>query len=60
MRRLYLQIYLAFVAIIFVFAAVAATVWHLRDPRPEDQQMLSRYGATALVADGPATGLSSN
>jgi signal transduction histidine kinase len=49
MRRLYLQIYFAFVAIIFVFAAVAATVWHLRDPRPEDQQMLDDMAA--LVAE---------
>jgi signal transduction histidine kinase len=49
MRRLYLQIYFAFVAILFVFAAVAATVWHLRDPRPEDQEMLDDMAA--LVAD---------
>jgi signal transduction histidine kinase len=49
MRRLYLQIYLAFIAILFVFAALAAAIWHLREPRAEDQQMLDDMAA--LVAD---------
>jgi len=35
MRRLYLQIYLAFIAILFVFAVVTAALWHLREPRPD-------------------------
>jgi len=49
MRRLYLQIYLAFIAILFVFAAMAAALWNLRDARPEDQQVLDDMAA--LVAD---------
>jgi signal transduction histidine kinase len=56
MRRLYLQIYLAFIAILFVFAAVTAAIWHLRAPRAEDQQLLDEMAA--VVADrlppGPA------
>ena len=49
MRRLYLQIYVAFIAILFVFAAVTAGIWHLREPRPEDEQLLDDMAA--LVAD---------
>ena len=49
MRRLYLQIYVAFVAILAVFAALAATLWHLRGPSPQDQQLLE--GAAAVVAE---------
>jgi signal transduction histidine kinase len=35
MRRLYLQIYVAFVAILILFAVLAATAWHLRGPGAE-------------------------
>jgi len=35
MRRLYLQIYVALVAILFVFAVLAATAWHFRGPGAE-------------------------
>ena len=48
MRRLYLQVYLAFVAILVVFAVLVATFWHLRGPSPEDQQTLD--DVAALVA----------
>ena len=49
MRRLYLQVYVAFVAILAVFAALTATLWHLRGPSPQDQQLLE--GAAAVVAE---------
>ena len=35
MRRLYLQIYAALVAILFVFAVLAAAAWHFRGPGAE-------------------------
>lgn len=35
MRRLYLQIYAALVAILFVFGVLAATAWHFRGPGAE-------------------------
>jgi signal transduction histidine kinase len=49
MRRLYLQVYLAFLAILVLFAALTAALWHLRGPSPQDQQVLD--GAAALVAE---------
>ena len=49
MRRLYLQVYVAFVAILALFAALTATLWHLRGPSPQDQQLLE--GAAAVVAE---------
>jgi len=58
MRRLYLQIYLAIVAILVVFAALAGTAWHHGGLAPEDHETLK--GAAALIAerlpsgDGPA------
>jgi len=48
MRRLYLQVYVAFVGILVVFAVLTATLWHLRGPSPEDQQTLD--DVAALVA----------
>jgi len=48
-RRLYLQIYLAFLAIVGVFAILVATFWHLRELRPEEPQMLD--DVAAIVAD---------
>jgi signal transduction histidine kinase len=49
MRRLYLQIYVAFIAILFVFAGLMAAIWHLREPPPEDQRMLD--DVAAIVAE---------
>jgi signal transduction histidine kinase len=49
MRRLYLQVYVAFVAILAVFAALTAALWHLRGGGAPDQQMLE--GAAAVVAE---------
>jgi signal transduction histidine kinase len=49
MRRLYLQIYVAFLAILVVFAALIASIWHLRGPGGEDQQVLE--GAAALLGE---------
>jgi signal transduction histidine kinase len=49
MRRLYLQVYVAFVAVLAVFAALTATLWHLRGPSPQDQQLLE--GAAVVVAE---------
>ena len=49
MRRLYLQVYAAFVTILVVFAALAATAWHLRGPGAEDQHTLD--AVAALVAE---------
>jgi len=54
MRRLYLQVYLAFLAILVLFAALTAALWHLRGPSPQDQQVLD--GAAALVAERLPTG----
>ena len=48
MRRLYLQIYLAIVAILIVFAALAATAWH-HGLAPQDHETLN--GAASLIAE---------
>jgi two-component system, OmpR family, sensor histidine kinase RstB len=49
MRRLYLQIYVAFVAILFVFAILAGMAWHHGGFAFPDQESLD--GAAALVSD---------
>src|SRR5207253_6156672 len=49
MRRLYLQIYLAFVAILLVFAVLVGAAWHRGGLSPQGHETLE--GAAALVAD---------
>jgi len=48
MQRLYLQIYLAFLAILVVFAVLAGAAWHHGGLAPEDQETLN--GAASLIA----------
>ena len=49
MRRLYLQIYLAIVAILVVFAVLAGTAWHHGGLAPREEGALQ--GATARIVD---------
>ena len=49
MRRLYLQIYVAFVAILFLFAILAGVAWHHGGLAFQDQESLD--GAAALVSE---------
>lgn len=49
MRRLYLQVYFAFLGIVVLFAALAAGVWHFGGSAERDQATLE--GAAALIAD---------
>jgi hypothetical protein len=49
MRRLYLQIYLAIVAILVVFAVLAAAAWHHGGLAAQDQETLR--GAAASIAE---------
>lgn len=44
MRRLYLQIYLTFLGIIVLFAALAAFAWWSTNDGPDDAQLLSGIG----------------
>jgi hypothetical protein len=49
MRRLYLQIYLAFVGILLLFGLLAALAWILLPDSAQERQMFA--GMEALVAD---------
>jgi signal transduction histidine kinase len=49
MRRLYLQVYLAFVAVLVVFAVLMLVAWRAAPSRGEDQQVLE--GVAALVSE---------
>jgi signal transduction histidine kinase len=49
MRRLYIQVYLAFLAILLVFSVLVAVAWHHGALAAQDQDTLD--GAAALVAD---------
>jgi signal transduction histidine kinase len=49
MRRLYLHIYFAFLAILVVFAALVGGAWHLRGGELQDRGTLE--GAAALLAE---------
>ena len=49
MRRLYLQIYVAFLAILLLFAVLTAVAWHHGGLAVQDQESLD--GAAFLVAD---------
>jgi signal transduction histidine kinase len=49
MRRLYLQVYFALLAILLVFGALVATAWHHGFLAEQDQETLD--GAAALVAE---------
>jgi signal transduction histidine kinase len=56
MRRLYLQVYLAFVGILVLFGALVLGAWLLGPPSPEDQRMLDGVAsmmAELLPADSP-------
>lgn len=44
MRRLYLQIYLTFLGIIVLFAALAAFAWWSTHDEPENEQLLHGIG----------------
>jgi signal transduction histidine kinase len=48
MRRLYLQIYLAIVAILVVFAVLAATAWHHGGLAPRDQRTIEANAALII------------
>jgi signal transduction histidine kinase len=54
MRRLYLQVYLAFVAILIVFAGLVGSAWHLSGGAAEDHATLE--GAGGLIADRVPSG----
>ena len=49
MRRLYLQIYLVFVGVLLLFAALMAAVWWLMPDGPREPRMLD--GIAGLVAE---------
>jgi two-component system, OmpR family, sensor histidine kinase RstB len=49
MRRLYLQVYLAFLAIFVVFAVMVAVAWHHGALAAQDQDVLD--GAAVLIAE---------
>jgi signal transduction histidine kinase len=49
MRRLYLQVYLAFLAVLLVFGVLVGTAWHHGFLAEQDQETLE--GAAVLVAD---------
>jgi signal transduction histidine kinase len=54
MRRLYLQVYAGFIAILVVFAVLASALWHLAGPSIEDQRLLDGLGAVLAGALPPA------
>ena len=49
MRRLYLQVYLAFLSILLVFAVLVAAAWHHGALASQDQDTLD--GAAVLIAE---------
>ena len=55
MRRLYLQVYLAFLAIILVFAILVAVAWHHGGLAAQDQDTLD--GAAVLIAERLPSGV---
>ena len=55
MRRLYLQVYLAFLAIFVVFAVLVAVAWHHGALAAQDQDVLD--GAAVLIAERLPAGL---
>jgi len=55
MRRLYLQVYLAFMAIFVVFAVLVAVAWHHGALAAQDQDVLD--GAAVLIAERLPAGL---
>jgi signal transduction histidine kinase len=54
MRRLYLQVYAGFIAILVVFAVLATALWHLAGPAAEDQRLLDGLGSVVAAALPPA------
>ncbi|HEV7501558.1 MAG TPA: HAMP domain-containing sensor histidine kinase [Vicinamibacteria bacterium] len=54
MRRLYLQIYVAFLAILLVFAILVGSAWHWRGGETPEEATLD--GAAVLLADRLPTG----
>jgi len=55
MRRLYLQVYVAFLAIFLVFAVLVAAAWHHGALAAQDQDTLD--GAAVLIAERLPSGL---
>ena len=51
MRRLYLQVYLAFLAVLLVFGVLVATAWHHGFLAEQDQDTLD---GAAAAGRGPA------
>jgi signal transduction histidine kinase len=49
MRRLYLQVYVAFLGVLAVFVALVVAMWRMGPQRVDEQQMLA--GVAALVAE---------
>lgn len=47
MRRLYLQIYLTFVGVLFLFGALVAGAWLVLEPTEQDRQLFEGVGALA-------------